>query len=85
MDRRARAVSRKKHYLSWKEFKKNYLLIKYEDLLLNPYKEFHRLSEYLAKLLNVKFENDKIENYYHHSHKLGIVPKIYMIWEQIFT
>ncbi len=51
----------KKHYLSWKEFKKNYLLIKYEDLLLNPHKEFHRLSEYLAKLLNVKFENDKID------------------------
>jgi len=50
----------KNHYNSWKQFKKNYLLIKYEDLLLDPYKEFHRLSEYLSKLLGSKFENDKI-------------------------
>jgi len=52
----------KNHYLSWKEFKKNYLLIKYEDLLSNPQAEFHKLSEYLSKHLNVKFENDKINH-----------------------
>ena len=52
----------KNHYLSWKEFKKNYLLIKYEDLLLNPLEEFHRLSTYVSRLLNVKFENEKINH-----------------------
>ncbi len=50
----------KNHYNSWKQFKKNYLLIKYEDLLTNPYTEFSRVSEYLSKVLNLKFEDDKI-------------------------
>ena len=29
------------HYNSWKILKKNFLLIKYENLLLNPYNEFN--------------------------------------------
>ena len=52
----------KNHYLSWKEFEKNYLLIKYEDLLSNPQEEFHKLTEYLSKHLNIKFESDKINH-----------------------
>ena len=51
----------KNHYNSWKQFKKNYLLIRYEDLLANPYREFIKLSEYLSKLLSIKFENEKID------------------------
>ena len=51
----------KNHYNSWKQFKKNYFLIKYEDLLANPYREFIKLSEYLSKLLNIKFENERID------------------------
>ena len=39
----------KNHYLSWKEFK-------------NPLEEFHRLSAYISRLLNVKFENEKINH-----------------------
>tara|TARA_B100000575_G_C23098744_1_gene633847 strand:+ start:49 stop:903 length:855 start_codon:yes stop_codon:yes gene_type:complete len=50
------------HYNSWKKFKKNYLLIKYEDLLTNPNKEFYKLSEYVAKLLKISFQDDKISN-----------------------
>ena len=52
----------KNHYTSWKQFKKNYLLIKYEDLLLNSKDEFYNLSNYLSKLLSVEFENDKINH-----------------------
>ncbi len=51
----------KSHYNSWKQFKKNYLLIKYEDLIRDPHKEFNKLVEYLSKLLNLKFEAKKIE------------------------
>ncbi len=50
----------KNHFNSWKQFKKNYLLIKYEDLIQNPHKEFSKLAGYLSKLLNLKFEGSKI-------------------------
>ena len=50
----------KNHYNSWKQFKKNYLLIKYEDLILDPHKEFNKLAEYLSKLLNLEFDASKV-------------------------
>jgi hypothetical protein len=50
----------KNHYNSWKQFKKNYLLIKYEDLILDPNKEFNKLAEYLSKLLNLEFDASKV-------------------------
>ena len=50
----------KNNYNSWKQFKKNYLLIKYEDLIQDPHREFFKLTEYLSKLLNLKFETEKI-------------------------
>ena len=53
-------ASWKTHYNSWKNFKKNYLLIKYENLVSNPYEEFTKISEYLAKLININIEEDKI-------------------------
>ena len=52
----------KNHYNSWKQFKKNYLLIKYEDLVQDPYNEFNKLSNYLSKILNLNFEKEKIKN-----------------------
>lgn len=55
-------TSWKTHYLSWKQVKLNYLLIKYEDLLDNPIKEFNKISNYLSKLLNLKISEKKIEN-----------------------
>ena len=50
----------KNHYNSWKQFKKNYLLVKYEDLIQEPHKEFNKLAQYLSKLLNLKFDATKI-------------------------
>ena len=55
-------ASWKTHYLSWKQVKLNYLLIKYENLLNNPIQEFSKISNYLSKLLNKKFSEKKIEN-----------------------
>jgi hypothetical protein len=51
----------KNHYNSWKQFNKNYLLIKYEDLIQDPYNEFNKLSDYLSKILNLNFEKEKIK------------------------
>ena len=55
-------ASWKTHYLSWKQVKLNYLLIKYEDLLNNPIKEFSKISDYLSNLLTVKISETKIKN-----------------------
>ena len=44
------------HYNSWKILKKNFLLIKYENLLLNPYNEFNKIIKYIEKIYNLKFE-----------------------------
>ena len=48
------------HYKSWIKFKKNYLLIRYEDLLENPKKEFLKIINYLSSIGHFKFENEKI-------------------------
>jgi len=47
------------HYLSWKSFPNNYLLIKYEDLLINPMNEIKKIYNYLKKFfdLNLKSED----------------------------
>ena len=44
------------HYLSWKKFPKNYLLIKYEDLLKNPSKEIIKIYNYLKKFFELKLD-----------------------------
>jgi len=48
------------HYNSWKKFKKNNLLIKYEDLLINPEKEFLKITDFLSSVGNFQFNKDKI-------------------------
>ena len=53
-------TSWKTHYNSWKNFKKNYLLIKYENLISHPDKEFRKISDYVSNLLNLKIEDEKI-------------------------
>ena len=45
-----------------KQFKKNYLLIKYEDLILDPHKEFNKLAEYLSKLKANAYQNQSSKN-----------------------
>lgn len=50
------------HYNSWKNFKKNFLLLKYENLLTDPQKEFSKLRDYLNNVLNVTFSEKKFLN-----------------------
>lgn len=50
----------KNHFNSWKKMKKNYLLVKYESLINNPEKEFMKITSYLEKVLEKKFDKLKI-------------------------
>lgn len=51
----------KNHYNSWKKFKKNYLLIRYEDLIHKPEKTFEKISNYVSNLLKIKITTNKIK------------------------
>ena len=48
------------HYNSWKVFKKNYYLIKYENLISNPHEEFLKFTDYLTSIGNYKFDKNQI-------------------------
>ena len=50
------------HYTSWKNMKKNYLLVKYEDLIKNPLEGFTEITNFISKVLKIKFSKDQIEN-----------------------
>jgi len=50
----------KTHYKSWKLLNKNYLLVKYEDLKDNPGEEFLKISNYISKFLNKKFDQNDV-------------------------
>ncbi len=50
------------HYRSWKKFKKNNLLVRYEDLLNTPEKEFFRITNFLNTIGNFKFSKNYILN-----------------------
>ena len=52
----------KNNYNSWKNFPKNFYLIKYEDLIENPLLEFNKLTDFLTDLLKIKFDKVKINN-----------------------
>ena len=52
----------KTHYLSWRNMKKNYLLIKYENLLLNPEDEFTKVANFLGRFFNHDFNRDTVNN-----------------------
>ena len=52
----------KTHYLSWKNMKKNYLLVRYEDLMDNPKNEFTKITDFIGNLLKLKFTEDQIDN-----------------------
>ena len=51
----------KTHYNSWKNMKKNYLLIKYENLIINPKKEFKKVTGYLEELMGLNFSEKLID------------------------
>ena len=70
------------HYNSWKNFKKNYLLIKYENLINKPQEEFLKITNYLSKIGNFKFnekevleivENCKFENFSNQEKNEGFI------------
>lgn len=48
------------HYRSWTRKKNNLLIIKYEDLILNPMLELNRIISFLKNY--IKFETDEIKN-----------------------
>ena len=50
------------HYNSWKKIKKNYLLIKYEDLIDNPKLQIEVIVKYLQKFTNFEINDKKIQN-----------------------
>ena len=50
------------HYISWKNMKKNYFLVKYEDLIKNPLEEFTKVTNFISKVLRVKFSQEQIKN-----------------------
>ena len=52
----------KTHYNSWKLLNKNFLLVKYEDLLNNPDDEFFKIFEYVKKFLKIEYSQDLIKN-----------------------
>ncbi len=49
------------HYNSWKKFPKNYLLIRYEDLVLDIKKEILKLINYLSGYFEYKITDELIE------------------------
>ena len=50
----------KEHYHSWKQVKKNYLLVKYEQLIDNSFLEFKKIADYIGSIINRNFSDDQI-------------------------
>ena len=48
------------HYKSWKKFKKNFLIIKYENLLKDPLTEFSKIINYLETITDLRFERKNV-------------------------
>ena len=42
--------------------KKNYLLVKYEDLISNPKNEFTKIANFIGNLFKLKFTEDQIDS-----------------------
>ena len=51
----------KTNYNSWKNIGKNFLLVKYEDLILNPNTEFKKIANYITNTINIKFSEEQIK------------------------
>ena len=48
------------HYKSWKKIKKDYLLIKYENLVDNSFDEFGKISNFLKKKHNYQYSETEV-------------------------
>ena len=49
------------HYKLWKNMNKNFLLVKYENLIKHPKEEFKKVADYLGKIFKTNFSNQQIE------------------------
>tara|TARA_S200000501_G_C20848764_1_gene754780 strand:+ start:1851 stop:2693 length:843 start_codon:yes stop_codon:yes gene_type:complete len=52
----------KDHYNSWTKKNDNLLLLKYEDLLLDPNKEINKIIKFIKNYLSFDYDDDKITN-----------------------
>ncbi|MDC3157718.1 sulfotransferase domain-containing protein [Candidatus Pelagibacter sp.] len=52
----------KTNYISWKKMDKNYLFVKYENLIKNTKIEFTKIAEFISGLTNIKFNDEQIDN-----------------------
>ena len=52
----------KNHYNAWKKIKKNYLLIRYEDIIENPKLQIINIANYLKKFFKFDINDKKIQN-----------------------
>jgi len=52
----------KSNYNSWKNIGKNFLLVKYENLILNPNTEFKTIANYISNIIGIKFSEEQIKN-----------------------
>ena len=52
----------KNHYNSWKKIKKNYLLIRYEDIIDDPKLQITNIINYLRKFFKFEINEKKIQN-----------------------
>ena len=50
------------HYKFWKYNNKNYLLIKYEDIINDPFYELNKVIKFLEKFVSIENNDKKIEN-----------------------
>ena len=50
----------KNHFNSWKKLNSKYLLIKYENLLINPENEFTKITKFIEEIYQIKFGEEKI-------------------------
>ena len=50
------------HYNAWKKMNKNYLLIRYEDLINDLEKELNKIIFYLNNINKLKIDKEKINN-----------------------
>ena len=53
------------HYKSWKKREKNFLLIKYENLISNPNEEFSKIIKYIESSMKLKIDKRKIDKAIH--------------------
>ena len=49
------------HFNSWKKMNRNYLLVKYEDLIKKPEETFTKIAFFIGNLIKLNFTNEQIK------------------------